>query len=312
MKSIQRFYKPLVSVVLATYNGEKYLTQQLDSIIQQDYPNIEIIVTDDCSTDNTFKILQDYAAKHPFIQILRNENNIGLNKNFEKGLLLANGEYIAISDQDDIWKPNKLTRLVSVLNSHSIVYHNSELINSYGVSLKQKLSDKRQLSDFTNCLNFAVVATVPGHAMLFRKSLVEQCIPFPENVILYDHWLAFVATFTSDIKFIPEPLVLYRQHDNNMFGTGAVKTIKKNKNKSSKSELGRKRIELLYSKCPDELTTQKNILGDLLKSYESFSIKNNFNRMMIFFRNNEVLLASKKRNKIRKWLFCLKTFFKMP
>ena len=309
--TIQPIY-PLVSVVLATYNGEKYLRQQLDSILQQDYPNIEIVVTDDCSSDSTLTILQEYASKYPSILIYANDTNLGLNKNFEKGMLLAQGEYIAISDQDDIWKKEKITTLMNKIGNHAIIYHDSELIDLNGLSLNRKLSDIKQLGDFDNCLNVAIVANVPGHAMLFKKSLVDQCIPFPENAILYDHWMAFVATFSTGIKFISRPLVMYRQHENNIYGTGLVKKKKRKKYALSKNQRAKNRLRLFYNKCPSTLIKQKKVLGDLMKSYTDFSIGNDFARMILFFNNSDTLLASKKRSRIRKWLFCLKTFVQMP
>lgn len=305
---------PLVSIVLATYNGEKYLKQQLDSILQQDYPNIELVITDDCSSDRTLSILKEYASHHSHIHIYTNDSTLGLNKNFEKGMLLAQGEYIAISDQDDIWKSEKISVLMSELEHHMIVYHDSELIDATGSPLNRKLSEINRLSNFTSCLNYAIATRVPGHTMLFRRELIAQCVPFPQHT-LYDHWLAFVATFNSDIKFIPETLVSYRQHENNTFGadfTKRTKKIKKKKHSSNKHQLTRERIQLFYDKCPPTLSEQKKVLHDLLMSYEDFSLKNNFRRMILFFKYHPIFLAHKKYGPIRKWLYCLKTFVKIP
>lgn len=303
---------PLVSIILATYNGEKYLQQQLDSILKQDYPNIEIIVTDDCSSDTTFRVLQEYASKYACIRIYSNENNLGINKNFEKGLLLARGEYIAISDQDDIWKEEKISTLVKELENHTMIYHDSELIDPDGLSLNKKLSNLDIFTSFNNCLQFTIANRVPGHAMLFKKTLIAQCIPFPEN-IFYDHWLAFVATFNTKIKFTNHVLVLYRQHENNLSGS-KVKSRKnrKKKDKLTENQLSKERIQLFYEKCPSTLIKEKKALGDLLNSYRNYAIGNNFQRMITFFRYNNTILSHKKYSKMRKWLFCLKTFVKMP
>src|SRR5690349_6792955 len=99
---------PLVSVVLCTYNGEKYIAEQLDSVCSQTYRNLEIIVCDDASADNTLSLLNSYAAKDHRIKLFRNEKNIGYNKNFEKAIGLAGADWIAISDQDDLWELTKI------------------------------------------------------------------------------------------------------------------------------------------------------------------------------------------------------------
>lgn len=303
---------PLVSIVLATYNGEKYIRQLLDSILKQDYPNIEIIVTDDHSSDTTFSILQEYASKYACIRIYSNENNLGINKNFEKGLLLARGEYVTISDQDDIWKEGKISILVKEIGNHTMIYHDSELIGPDGLSLNKKLSDLDIFTSFDNCLQFTIANRVPGHTMLFKKTLIAQCIPFPKN-IFYDHWLAFVATFNTKIKFTNRVLVLYRQHKNNLSGAKVKsKKNRKKKDKTTENQLSKERIQLFYEKCPSTLIKEKKVLANLLNGYRNSTIGNNFQRMITYFRYNDTILSHKKYSKIRKWLFCLKTFVKMP
>src|SRR4051812_17962871 len=98
----------LVSVAMATYNGARYVAEQLDSILQQTYSLIEIVVVDDGSKDETVEIIKEYQAQHPCIRLYQNEINIGVNKTFEKAISYCSGEYIALSDQDDIWMPEKV------------------------------------------------------------------------------------------------------------------------------------------------------------------------------------------------------------
>ena len=109
--------KKTVSVVMCTYNGEKYLREQMDSILAQTYPIHEIIVCDDCSTDGTMNILQEYATKFPFIKVHRNTRNKGCNQNFHDIFYQVSKkvDYIAISDQDDIWFPEKIGKLVQLI-----------------------------------------------------------------------------------------------------------------------------------------------------------------------------------------------------
>ena len=305
---------PSVSVVLATYNGEEFLAAQLDSILQQTFPLLEIIVVDDCSTDGTVALLNEYAARYPWLKVLVNEVNLGFTLNFEKGMLLAKGELIAFSDQDDIWHPTKIQALVGLIGEHDIVYANSRLIDDAGQPIGQNYTDIRCLQDFNSCLSFVIGNTVSGHAMLIRRALVPRSMPF-NKMIPYDHWLCFVATFRHPIAYLPTVLVDYRQHRNNVFGMSSVvngiRREKKQKSEAQKLQDIREGIRLLYEKCPAELTLEKKVLARLNRSYRSFSLPNNFLRMVTFFQYREQLLATKKRTAFRKWLFCFKMFVKI-
>ncbi|HEY0109850.1 MAG TPA: glycosyltransferase family 2 protein [Fibrella sp.] len=306
--------RPLVSVVLATYNGERFLEAQLDSIVRQTYPNLEVVVVDDCSTDTTPVILARYADRYSFIRVVINETNLGYVRNFEKGMLLATGDYIAPSDQDDIWHPDKLSTLVAEVGDSDLVYADSRLIDEAGNSLNMAISDVKPVRNFDDCLAFAIWNTAPGHAMLITKELVRQTIPFPTSMP-HDHWLCFVATFHKPIRFIAKVLVDYRQHSQNVFGlthrVDGVRRPRKQKSEEEKLRQIRDRMQLLYEKCPPELAEQKQVLGQLNTSYKSFSLRNNYVRMMTFFRYRNQLLATKKRSAFRKWLFCLKMFVKI-
>lgn len=207
----------LVSVVMATYNGEKFLRMQLDSVIQQSYSPIEIIAVDDCSTDNTVNILNEYAAQHNNFTVVINEHNLGYQKNFEKGFLLAKGDFIAPCDQDDIWLPNKIEKLLACIGSHAIAFCNSAFIDSDGNPLGQSIFDTKNLTDFNSPIMYTVGASAPGHAMLITKQVALDAMPFP-TLVSHDNWLGFVATFYNSLKFLNEPLVLYRRHDTNVFG----------------------------------------------------------------------------------------------
>jgi glycosyltransferase involved in cell wall biosynthesis len=307
---------PLISVVVATYNGARFIGAQLDSILQQSYPNIEVIVVDDRSTDDTANILHAYAAQHSNIKVFMNAENLGYVKNFEKGMLLATGDFIAPSDQDDIWLPEKLTVLMRERGDHVIVYCNSELINDENQKIGKKLSDIKRLVSYDDCLTYAIGNAAAGHAMLFPRSLVANCVPLP-TMIPHDYWLGFVATFISPLKYIDTPLVLYRQHNANVFGATKIKsadgTIPKRKKKTTtqENEEAKERMRLLYEKCPDHLIEQKEVYRLLNKSYQDFSLSNNFLRMYLFFKYNKRIMAFKHRSLLRRWLFCLKMFIKI-
>ena len=106
---------PLVSIAMATYNGEKYLSKQIDSLVNQSYKNIEIVVVDDCSSDDTINILETYEKNFPFIHIHKQPSNNGVTKTFNNAINLCKGKYIATCDQDDIWELNKIEILVNAI-----------------------------------------------------------------------------------------------------------------------------------------------------------------------------------------------------
>ena len=108
----------MISIAMATYNGEKYLREQIDSILNQTIQDFELIVCDDCSTDTTWNILLEYQSQDKRIKCYRNEENLGFKKNFEKAIKLCTGEYIALSDQDDIWLEEKVETMIGIMNDY--------------------------------------------------------------------------------------------------------------------------------------------------------------------------------------------------
>lgn len=312
---------PLVSVVLTTYNGEPYLREQLNSVLAQTYPNIEVIAVDDRSTDDTVKILQEYATQHSNVRVFVNETNLGFIKNFEKGCLLSTGEYIALCDQDDYWMPDKIKRKMESIGNHSMIYCDSEICDEKLQRSGKTISDIVVCRNWYSCLEYAVFARIYGHTLLLKRSLFEKAYPFVE-IIPHDWWLAFNATLNGGFAFLPETLVLYRQHASNVYGAiGRKKVLKKEaktnastsdveklKLSISKEDAIRKRMNVFYNQCPSYLQKEKRVLQQLNESYKSFSFRNNFARMMLFFKHHRLLLATKKRSLFRKYLFCLKMF----
>jgi glycosyltransferase involved in cell wall biosynthesis len=306
---------PLVTIVMATYNGSLYLAEQMGSLTSQTYPNLEIIVVDDCSTDDTVKILNRFQQQYPNIKIVSNETNLGYIKNFEKGCLMANGELIALCDQDDFWHCDKIKNMQAAIGNYPLIYCDSILCDENLKPLGVNISDRVNSIDFNSCLQQAVFCRIYGHATLIKKSFLQHTMPFLE-VIPHDWWLCYLATFYGGIKYLPEPLVSYRQHEANIFGVVGSKRRKHNKidkaerNKMEMSRI-RTRINAFYDACPDDVVKEKEVLKKLVKTYRSFSLINNFQRVLLFFKYQKKFLASKKRSAIRRYLFCLKMFVKI-
>lgn len=298
-----------ISVVMATFNGERYLRQQLDSILQQSISPREIIIVDDGSTDSTLTILKEYTADSRF-RLLVNDQNMGYIKSFERGMLEVSCPYIALSDQDDIWLPHKLETLVSNIEDHIAVYSDSMLVDKDGISLNKKMSDLKNQLTYDNCLMYTIGAWAPGHAMLFRKELVDKCKPFP-TLVTHDFWLGFVASCNGGIFYVNEVLVHYRQHASNAIGANTQQSKKQKPTKAEKIIAAQKRMQLLYENCPESLPEQKKVLRLLSATYQRSDLISRWKRMICFFRHRNIILAYKKKSALMQILFCIKMFFKI-
>lgn len=201
----------LVSIALCTYNGAAYLHQQLDTLVNQTYTNIEIVVVDDCSTDDTYVILADYAAKYPQLKLYQNTTNLGYIKNFEKAISLTRGDMIALADQDDIWDADKIRLMVEGMGDNILLYHDSEFINDQGNLLNKKVSDIRNFYAGNDSRVFLFENCVSGHCMLFKRDLLAYLEGF-NKIVIHDWWLVYIACSVGNISYIPQVLVKYRQH----------------------------------------------------------------------------------------------------
>ena len=165
----------LVSIIVATYNGEKYIEEQIMSLVHQTYKHIEIIVTDDCSNDTTVDVVKRLAGQYDNIKLYENEHNLGYQKNFEKGICLAKGDYIALCDQDDVWAIEKIQILLECIGSHLLVYSNSRLVDHDGKDLGKTMKEHLGMNKFISGKNpyfFMGKNCVSGHAMMFRANLL--------------------------------------------------------------------------------------------------------------------------------------------
>ncbi len=204
---------PLISIALSSYNGEKYIKEQLNSLIKQTYAPLEIIIVDDCSNDSTLSILKEYEKKYDNIKVFSNEHNLGFNKSFEKAFSLCSGEYIAISDQDDYWMENKVSKLYQHIGEALLIYSNSLLIDENGNILKEEKGGEIQPA-INDPRSFSIQNVVSGHTILFRKDLLKYILPLPK-VGYYDWWMALIAANENKIASLNECLTKHRIHTSN-------------------------------------------------------------------------------------------------
>lgn len=222
--------QPLVSVVLCTYNGEKFLRPQIDSITAQTYPNLEIIIVDDASSDSTSSILEEYRQKDSRVKFHINSANIGYNKNFEKAFSLATADYIAISDQDDIWESNKIELMMKDwLPGSLFIYSLSGNFFSNDFE-NRKQAPPVKYGTVVKLHQLVFSSPVHGHACMFKKELLSHCIPFPAD-IYYDWWMSMQAVRIAPVGCIPLTLTWHRVHETNSSRTILSIADKKERNR---------------------------------------------------------------------------------
>lgn len=211
---------PLVSIALCTYNGAAFLPQQLDSLLAQDHAPLELVAFDDASDDDTWAILQRYSSRFASARMQRNDRNLGLRRNFEQALAACRGEWIAPCDQDDVWEPRKVSRLLEAADAQTtLVYGDSLLVDETGTPLprRPRMSDRYRMVSGHDPRQFALSNCVSGHAALVRRDVVARALPVPDGAY-HDWWLAFVAANLGQVVHVDEPLVRFRQHAANESG----------------------------------------------------------------------------------------------
>ncbi|MCZ8196453.1 MAG: glycosyltransferase family 2 protein [Flavobacterium sp.] len=232
-----------ISVALCTYNGEKYIQKQLDSILHQNKFSVdEIVICDDCSNDTTVEIIKEYIKYHPeTIKLFDNETNQGSTKNFEKAIAICQGDYIFLSDQDDIWNENKIVETLKIFNENPKcegVFTNASLINEDDkiitpltlwdsiFFLENELQKPIDLFDIiTKNGNIATGAT-----LCIKNEVKEFIFPFSDEV-LHDEWIAILLAIKKTLYYSTQNLLYYRIHGNQQVGVKSDAKLKKIKHK---------------------------------------------------------------------------------
>ena len=208
----------LVSIALATYNGEQYLPELLDSLLAQTHSDLEICVSDDASTDSTPEILKRYQKQDRRIRVVVQSANLGYQKNFEAAIGMCQGEYIALCDQDDVWKPGKVERLLEAIGQNLLIASDADIVdenlNLSGRTLADVYRLRQKVWTFRELL---IKNRYTGCTMMFRDSLRSFALPFP-RYLPHDWWLVLLAVDRDRFTFTNQNLTLYRQHQKNAIG----------------------------------------------------------------------------------------------
>ena len=221
-----------LSVALCTYNGGKFISEQLQSIAAQTVLPAELVICDDHSTDNTLENLNVFAKNAPFpVRIYNNDESLGVIRNFEKAILLCKGDYVALSDQDDVWLPDKLEKSMALMKKEEekhagkklpiLVHSDLKVVDQNLKVISESLMHMQKIhnENSEHALKTLLVQNyVTGCTVIINKELKEVATPFPNGIIMHDWWLALLAASEGKIAYLEESAILYRQHGENSVG----------------------------------------------------------------------------------------------
>ena len=200
----------MISVCVATYNGERFIREQIDSILRQLSSDDEIIVSDDGSTDDTISIINSIDDKR--IRIIEGPRKHSPTQNFECAMKEAKGDYIFLADQDDVWKPNKVEVCMKWLQEYDCVVSDAEVTDSNLNTLYPSLYTIMQVRQ-GRIYNTIWKNGYTGCCMAFRRNVLKASLPFPKNIPMHDIWIGNVAAYKYNMKFIPDKLIMFRRHN---------------------------------------------------------------------------------------------------
>ncbi|RRQ45335.1 glycosyltransferase family 2 protein [Chryseobacterium sp. SC28] len=213
----------MISVCMTTYNGEKHIKEQLDSILNQLSPDDEVIISDDGSTDDTVNIINSYSDSRIILYHHKKKHqkfNFGYTaKNFENALNKSKGDIIFLADQDDVWLPNKVQQQTAALQKADLVLSDCTIVDE---SLNTIIPSKFKLEKIKT--GFWRNIYKPGYlgcCMAFRRDLLKDILPIPENVP-HDLWIGLISNNKGKVELLNIPTVLYRRHDNNVSATSPL------------------------------------------------------------------------------------------
>lgn len=216
-----------IDILMATYNGEKYVKEQIDSILNQSFSDFRLLISDDFSTDSTRDILQNYVEKDSRVVAFLQNKNLGVVKNFEYLMQKVESEYFMFSDQDDVWQKDKIKNSIELLQktNSDLVYTNLQVVNQeldilYQSYWKQKGFEKK-IKKYNNFESLYLNNYITGCTMLVKSKWLDKILPLPHKskFILHDYWTALVVSKFGKMAYIEEPQVKYRQHIGNRIGS---------------------------------------------------------------------------------------------
>lgn len=288
-----------VQILMSTYNGEEYIREQLDSILAQNYPDVDVLIRDDGSTDDTFVILKEYEERHSNIRAYQGEN-LGVNRSFFELLKKSQGDYIGFCDQDDYWLPEKIEKAVQQLERMRgpALYCSAKTLVNENLEKFEEQQNPHLRPGFGN----AVIESIcSGCTVLMNRELVSIIKErLPEDVIHHDWWCYMVATYLGSMYYDENSYIYYRQHQGNEVGaSGSALAMIRAKSRDLKKRHGDLKKQLLDFKHFYHTKPEKDRLVDAILDAEHFP-----GRFTIWF-NHDWYRQSNFDNWVVRGLFLL-------
>lgn len=216
-----------IDILMATYNGEKYLREQISSILDQTYSDFRLLISDDFSQDSTREILNEYVQKDSRVIVFVQKKNLGVCKNFEYLMKKVENEYFMFADQDDFWQKDKIEKCIEKIKNEDcdLVYSNLEVVNQdlqlLNKSYWKVKGFEKKVKKYNNFESLYLNNYITGCTMLVKSKWIDKILPLPHNskYILHDYWTALVISKIGKIAYVDESLVKYRQHKDNEVGS---------------------------------------------------------------------------------------------
>ncbi len=287
----------MITILMAAYNGEKYIAEQIESILHQTERGWKLVIQDDCSADGTFKIAEEYARKYPgrILAVQRKTPFGSAQNNFFSMLRFANSEYTMFCDDDDIWLPDKIHITLAEMKrleqssgpeTPLLVHTDLRVANSELKMISSSMVRTQKLDPARTSLNRLLVQNnATGCTMMVNRPLLDLAVRrgLPRHAVMHDWWLALIASALGKIGFVPRATVLYRQHRNNQVGAKNAGSLRYNLRRLANGEAVRQSLDAAYGQAVEFLDRFGPLLDEsqkrLLRDFISISFLGKWKRL---------------------------------
>lgn len=292
--------KTMITILMAVFKGEKYIAEQIESILNQTEKSWKLVIQDDCSTDKTSEIAQKYVEKYPgkvsFVQLITPSGSAGAN--FLSMLKYADTEYMMTCDQDDVWLPDKIEVTLKEMyeleekfgyDKPLLVHTDLKVVNEELNVISDSMFALQNLNSSRNHFNNILIQNiVTGCTLMVNQALLAMACGVLQQAIMHDWWFALIAAAFGQIGFVNEPTLLYRQHDNNEVGAKNAKSLSYNLNRLLSREQSKSVLQGTYIQAESFLGVYKNQLTtrhlQIVKEYISLPRYNKIKRLQTILK----------------------------
>lgn len=298
---------PTIDILMAVYNNADYIADQLQSLMEQTYPHFHLIVRDDCSSDRSIEIIEEFQTRYPGkITLIKGKENLGARGNFAALMHKVKADYIMFCDADDVWLPNKIEESLELMQKNEtihgkktplLIHSDLKVVNKELRILNSSFWNYSKLNpDLAKYLNRLLPQNViTGCTMLINKPLLELAMPIPQEAIMHDWWIGLVAAGFGQIDCLRKPTILYRQHGKNDVGAKNWRSTATywSHFKKTMQIRGRKELKQRLAKTIEQATIFSERYGmqldnrkrEVVRDYAMFGHSGWFKKRYLFFKH---------------------------